>query len=128
MKTFKTTHYLVLALLCLCFFSCKPKDRGELILGTWSVTKVGTIGEPDKTSIEITFNKDSSAVSAMMKDGKVLEKSSMTYSISGDGKYLTTKESQGPETKLNILELTDKILKLNPVSDTDTTALTFTRK
>lgn len=110
---------------CVCF-SCS-KSRKDLILGAWKLTDARAQSQTDKDKIEITFYKNGVLRSEKYVDGKVAASDSITYVLTNDGQFLDTKESNGRNERVKILELNDKTLKIKPENQADSLAITLTR-
>ena len=96
--------------------SCKPKSRDELIVGTWKLN----IDNDDR---KITFYKD--LTMEMASTGSMRDKSSGTYKLVHDGKYLDTWEKGHSDAdELEIISMNETTLQLRNTKDSHLLTLT----
>lgn len=128
MKILQIGRYLPFLFIGLLAFACKPKPTTPSLVGTWILNRPDSITAHDSLQMQITFNKDSTALSEIVKAATVTDKEEMTYHVINDGAYLVTKEKSGREDKIKIIELTDKTLKLVNEAETPQRTVVLTKK
>lgn len=90
-------------------------------------------------SMEMTFEKDGdkAGLKSALKAGKFTMKASMmgqeqneegTWTLSDDGKVLTTKTAEGPESKMNIESMAGNKMVVNSEMDGQIVKMTFVKK
>jgi hypothetical protein len=128
MKILYNTRYLFILLIGALAFACTSKPAPPSLVGTWVLTRPDSITSSDGLQMQITFDKDSTALSEIVKAGTVTDKDSIVYHVIDNGTYLITKEKSGREEKIKIIELTDKTMKIVNESETPPRTVELTKK
>ena len=126
-KSFAAVLFITTLLLA----GCKSKSAKELIVNKWKITNIKG-GDADLMPDSIRTEIYSSANMEFTKDGKFMvsmlnNKTTGTYSVSDDGKKLTTTDGERKTPEIaDILEISaDKFI----ISSTkDKTTITFVKK
>lgn len=132
--------------LALVMFACKSGSKNDVI-GTWGVEEVDMsallagVSEEEKEMAEAFLPMMEEAMKSMEmtfeKEGKFTMKASMmgqeqneegTWTLSDDGKVLTTKTAEGPESKMNIESMAGNKMVVNSEMDGQIVKMTFVKK
>jgi hypothetical protein len=142
----KIFNVFIISALALTLFACKGGVKNDIV-GAWGVEEVDMsallagIPEEEKAMAEAFMPMMEEAMKSMEmtfeKEGKFTMKASMmgqdqneegTWSLSDDGKVLTTKTSEGPESKMNIESMSGNKMVVNSDMDGQTVKMTFVKK
>jgi uncharacterized protein (TIGR03066 family) len=117
----------------ICFFSCDTKSKHKLIVGKWAFEKGENKNKTDKDindrnerseGVIATFYDDGTFISIRQKDDYTDTLSKGIYELAGEGKFLVTHEKdKSKNDSVEVIELTDKILKVHSPEEKDTIIL-----
>lgn len=102
----------LIPLLLVFIFSCKQKTPAELLQGSWKFDKT-----PEDVDARMIITKNT-----MLYKNKIYQDSA-SYTLSPDGKTITTSERNGNVDELEIIKLTADELVLTPRDKHDTLRL-----